>query len=108
MNAQLHTLAKKAGLKYFGSASDIVDVKALDVTYAKILSDKKEFGQITPANGMKVFSLIITHSLFNWGWKQELKGMEMLTERIVVCSRAGTKRFQLQLWRCCFQVCEEE
>lgn len=55
MNAQLNTYAKKAGLKYFGSASDIVDVKALDVTYAKILSDKKEFGQITPANGMKVF-----------------------------------------------------
>jgi endo-1,4-beta-xylanase len=53
-SAQLNQLAKKAGLEYFGTASDIVSVAALNATYAKILSDTKEFGQLTPANGMKV------------------------------------------------------
>lgn len=59
-SAQLHRWAKKAGLKYFGSATDTPgqreragyeDVYPL---YDAILADKNMFGQTTPTNGQKV------------------------------------------------------
>ncbi|CAG8976036.1 hypothetical protein HYALB_00007563 [Hymenoscyphus albidus] len=68
VNAQLNTLAQKAGLKYFGSASDIVDVDALDGTYASILSDRREFGAVTPANGMKWFAIEPSPGVFNFSY----------------------------------------
>ncbi|EHL03032.1 (Trans)glycosidase [Glarea lozoyensis ATCC 20868] len=67
-SAQLHALAKKAGLQYFGTASDIVSVAALDKTYAKIISDKREFGQLTPANGQKWFAIEPQENLFNFSY----------------------------------------
>jgi hypothetical protein len=81
-SAQLNSLAKKAGLEYFGTASDIVSVAALNATYAKILSDTREFGQLTPANGMKVCYFPMksspctcsqrmskqAHSNYSWAW----------------------------------------
>lgn len=50
--AQLNELAKKAGKLYFGTATDNGELS--NTTYTKILDDTKEFGQLTPANGMKV------------------------------------------------------
>ncbi|PQE33994.1 Endo-1,4-beta-xylanase D protein [Rutstroemia sp. NJR-2017a WRK4] len=49
--AQLNTLAKAAGLKYFGSATD--NGELTDTQYTAILSNTSEFGQITPGNTMK-------------------------------------------------------
>ena len=66
-SAQLNKLAVQAGLKYFGTASDIVSVKALDATYASILSNKKEFGQLTAANGQKVCSSRRSEGDKKWG-----------------------------------------
>lgn len=61
--AQLDTFGKAAGLKYFGAATDTPGQReraGLQASYAKydaILKDTKEFGQLTPTNGMKVSRL---------------------------------------------------
>lgn len=49
--AQLNTLAKAKGLKYFGSATDNPEFS--DTSYVNILSDSGEFGQITVGNTQK-------------------------------------------------------
>lgn len=54
VSAQLNELAQKAGKKYFGTATDNGELS--NTTYFKILTDTSEFGQLTPANGMKVCS----------------------------------------------------
>lgn len=51
-SAQLNELAKKAGKLYFGTATDNDELSTKQ--YFDILTDGKEFGQLTPANGMKV------------------------------------------------------
>lgn len=62
--AQLHELAKAAGLLYFGAATDSPGQReraGLEASYPKydaILKDTKEFGQITPTNGQKVGSRV--------------------------------------------------
>ncbi|KAF7911231.1 uncharacterized protein EAF01_002738 [Botrytis porri] len=48
---QLNTLAKAAGLKYFGSATD--NGELTDAEYTAILSNSSQFGQITPGNTQK-------------------------------------------------------
>ena len=61
-SAQLDVYAKKAGLKYFGAATDSPGQReraGLQASYAQydaIIRDTKEFGQTTPTNGMKVGS----------------------------------------------------
>ncbi|KAL0955074.1 hypothetical protein HGRIS_003991 [Hohenbuehelia grisea] len=50
-SAGLHTVAKAKGKLYFGSATDNGELP--DAPYEAILSDTKEFGQITPSNSMK-------------------------------------------------------
>lgn len=52
-SAQLNQLAKTAGKLYFGTATDNGELN--DTEYVSILSNTKEFGQLTPANGMKVY-----------------------------------------------------
>ena len=58
--AQLNELGKAAGMMYFGAATDSPGQReraGLEKSYPKydaILKDTKEFGQITPTNGMKV------------------------------------------------------
>jgi hypothetical protein len=51
-SAQLNQLAQKAGKLYFGTATDNGELN--NTEYVSILTDTKEFGQLTPANGMKV------------------------------------------------------
>lgn len=59
-SGQLNELAKKAGLKYFGAATDSPGQReraGFEDVYPKydaIMRDTKEFGQTTPTNGMKV------------------------------------------------------
>ena len=50
--AQLNELAQEAGKKYFGTATDNDELS--NSTYYSILTDTREFGQLTPANGQKV------------------------------------------------------
>lgn len=50
--AQLNELAQKAGKLYFGTATDNGELS--NTTYKRILDDTREFGQLTPSNGMKV------------------------------------------------------
>lgn len=58
--AQLDLYAKKAGLKYFGAATDSpgqrerAGFEAAYQQYDTILKDTNEFGQTTPTNGQKV------------------------------------------------------
>jgi endo-1,4-beta-xylanase len=49
--AQLNTLAKAKGFKYFGSATDNPEFS--DAAYVSILSNTAEFGQITVGNSQK-------------------------------------------------------
>jgi endo-1,4-beta-xylanase len=59
-SAQLNHWAKKAGLKYFGAATDSPGQReraGFEASYSKydsILRDTSEFGQTTPTNGQKV------------------------------------------------------
>ena len=49
---KLNTLAKAAGLKYFGTATDNPELS--NATYTSILYDSGIFGQQTPGNSQKV------------------------------------------------------
>lgn len=50
----LNLLAKAKGKLWFGTATDIPGVEQQDQEYMSILNDSKIFGQLTPANSMKV------------------------------------------------------
>lgn len=52
VSAQLHELAVKAGLQYFGTCIG-EQASQSDTAYMNILSDKREFGQLVPENGQK-------------------------------------------------------
>lgn len=54
-SGQLNELAQRAGKKYFGTATDNGELS--NTTYFSILTNRQEFGQLTPANGQKVSSL---------------------------------------------------
>lgn len=59
-DAQLNKLAKRAGLMYFGAATDRPGFREREgyedkyAQYDAILDDTNEFGQTTPTNGQKV------------------------------------------------------
>ena len=48
----LDNVAKAAGKKYFGTATDASEFGS-DAAYAAVLRTKGEFGQLTPTNSMK-------------------------------------------------------
>lgn len=52
VSAQLHSLAVRAGLDYFGTALDERRVTS-DTAYRAIYLDTTEFGQVVPENGQK-------------------------------------------------------
>ncbi|KAK8092915.1 hypothetical protein PG999_014502 [Apiospora kogelbergensis] len=71
-SAQLDTYAKKAGLKYFGAATDSPGQReraGLEASYAKydaILRDGNEFGTTTPTNGQKWLFTEPEQGVFNF------------------------------------------
>ena len=60
----LHELAQKAGLQYFGTAIDNVVLD--NAQYVGIAHDRREFGQVTPSNGMKWMHIEPTRNVFNY------------------------------------------
>lgn len=55
----LNSLAQKEGKLWFGTASDIPGPEQSDVEYMTILNDTNIFGEITPANYMKVIHSVV-------------------------------------------------
>ena len=53
----LNDLAKATGKLYLGTAADIPGPELSDVGYMTLLNNSHEFGQLTPANYMKVCCL---------------------------------------------------
>jgi endo-1,4-beta-xylanase len=64
VSAQLNKLAQAAGKLYFGTATDNPELN--NTEYVKILSDRNEFGQLTPANGMKFEFVEPEQNVFNF------------------------------------------
>ncbi|KDQ57133.1 glycoside hydrolase family 10 protein [Jaapia argillacea MUCL 33604] len=62
--AKLNTVAKLAGKKYFGTATD--NSELTDTAYVAILDDNTEFGQLTPANSMKWDAIEPTQGTFTF------------------------------------------
>lgn len=62
--AQLNTLAKARGLKYFGTATDNDEIT--DTAYLAILQNTSEFGQITPGNTQKWEYVEPTQNVFDY------------------------------------------
>src|SRR5690349_17933206 len=79
---QFHALAKKAGLEYFGTATDSpgqrerAGYESAYVTYDALFRDPKQFGQTTPTNGMK------------WLFTEPSPGVFNFTEGEIVASLA--------------------
>ena len=65
VSAGLNDLAVRAGLKYFGTALRESAISS-DSTYASILSDKSEFGQLVPENGQKWDATEATRGTFTY------------------------------------------
>ncbi|KAI1799611.1 glycoside hydrolase family 10 protein [Daldinia bambusicola] len=89
--AQLNSYAKKAGLKYFGAATDSpgqrerAGLEAAYPQYDVIIRDTNEFGQTTPTNGQK------------WLFTEPERGVFNFTEGDIVASIAAEND---QLLRC--------
>lgn len=101
-SAQLNALAKKAGKVYFGTATDTSELT--NSQYFSILTDTKEFGQLTPANGMKVRCLppsplrdSSTNRLGQWQFVEPENGVFNFTEGEIVSNLAAKDK---QLLRC--------
>ncbi|KAL8302882.1 hypothetical protein RB597_005432 [Gaeumannomyces tritici] len=90
-SAQLHQYARRAGLQYFGSATDTPGQReraGLEAAYPKydaILNDVREFGQTTATNGQK------------WLFSEPEEGVFNYTEGEVVSSIAARNG---QMLRC--------
>jgi len=54
-SAQLHKLARAAGLEFFGT--QVNDFRINDAAYMAAVQDTEEFGQLVPENGQKWQSL---------------------------------------------------
>ncbi|KAK0635772.1 glycoside hydrolase superfamily [Bombardia bombarda] len=89
--AQLHHYARKAGLLYYGAATDSpgqrerANLQSTYPQYDAILSDPLEFGQTTPTNGMK------------WLFTEPLPNVFNFTEGDIVADLAAS---QQKLLRC--------
>lgn len=81
--AQLNTLAKAKGLKYFGSATDNGELS--DAPYVAILSDNTEFGQITPGNSQKWDSIEKTQNTFTYTNGDTIVALAQKNSQLVRC-----------------------
>lgn len=80
---QLNTLAKAAGLKYFGSATD--NSELTDTQYTAILSNSSQFGQITPGNTQKWVYTEPTQNTFSYTQGDVIVDFAEENDQIVRC-----------------------
>ncbi|KAK3327766.1 glycoside hydrolase superfamily [Cercophora scortea] len=89
--AQLDFLAKKAGLKYFGAATDTpgqrerAGLQAAYTQYDAILHDPKQFGQTTPTNGMKWLFTEPAPGVFNFTEGEVVADLARDTGKLLRC-----------------------
>jgi endo-1,4-beta-xylanase len=81
--AQLNTLAKDAGLLYFGTAFSPSDVN--DGAYYKIESDSRNFGQITPDNAQKWDATEPSRGRFSYGAADSIISRATANKQIMRC-----------------------
>ncbi|KAK0101227.1 hypothetical protein ONS95_006407 [Cadophora gregata] len=82
-SAQLHALAVKAGLKYFGTATDVGELN--NTEYVKILRDKKEWGQLVGSNGQKWFATEPEENKFDFTMGDVVTNLAKKDGRILRC-----------------------
>ena len=82
-NAQLNALAKKAGKLYFGTATDNGELN--NTRYVSILTDTKEFGQITPSNGQKWMYVEPDQVVFDFGPGSVVANLARKNKQILRC-----------------------
>jgi endo-1,4-beta-xylanase len=89
--AQLHDLAKKAGLLYFGAATDTPGQRERApypesyAQYDAILNDPSEFGQTTPTNGQKWLFAEPQPRLFNFTEGDYVADLAHRTGKLLRC-----------------------
>ncbi|KAN0096817.1 glycoside hydrolase family 10 protein [Hyaloscypha variabilis] len=79
-HAQLNTLAKAAGLKYFGTATD--NPELTDTAYVAALSNTSDFGQITPGNSQKP-----SNGTFSFTAGDVITALAQKNDRLVRCHK---------------------
>jgi endo-1,4-beta-xylanase len=101
--AQLHQLAKKAGLLYFGAATDTpyqrerAPYPESYPQYDAILRDPNEFGQTTPTNGQKWLFTEPQSRLFNFTEGDYVADLAESTGKLLRC-HALVWHSQLASW----------
>ncbi|KAK4172399.1 family 10 putative glycoside hydrolase [Triangularia setosa] len=89
--AQLHELAVKAGLQYFGAATDTPGFREREPypesysQYDAILENPKEFGQTTPTNGQKWLFVEPEQGVFNFTEGDYVTDLANRTSKILRC-----------------------
>jgi endo-1,4-beta-xylanase len=82
-SAQLNTLAKAKGMKYFGSATDNGELS--NSAYVSILSNTADFGQITPANSMKWDSIEPSQNSFSYANGDTIMNLAIKNGQLLRC-----------------------
>jgi endo-1,4-beta-xylanase len=83
VEAQLHSLAKAAGLEYFGTA--VGEGQTGDSQYMSIASDTEEFGQLVPENGQKWDSVEPNRGQFNYNNGDIVPNVAARNDQILRC-----------------------
>ncbi|KAH8651577.1 glycoside hydrolase superfamily [Tricladium varicosporioides] len=81
--AQLNTLAKAAGLKYFGTATD--NVELTDTALVAALSNSSEWGQITPGNTQKWDSIEPSPNTFSFTKGDVISALAQKNSQLLRC-----------------------
>jgi endo-1,4-beta-xylanase len=96
VSAQLHDLAVKAGLKYFGTTLDERRVTS-DATYRSIYTNTKEFGQVVPENGQKWQNVQPSRGTFSYTQGDIIPNIAKANKQILRCHTL-TWHSQLPNW----------
>ena len=81
--AQLNQLAVRAGLEFFGTAASEGQVN--NAPYRALLTNRNEFGQLTPENGQKWDSTEPRRGQFSYGSADVVPGVAAGTGQILRC-----------------------
>jgi len=83
VSAQLHALAKDAGLLYFGTAVSPSD--SSDSAYYKLENDIKNFGQFTPDNAQKWDATEPSRGRFSYGQADSIVNRAISQKMLMRC-----------------------